>query len=380
MSKENFYFPLAAALNFFSVTGLVIFSGLFGKPDLAADFAVVQGAVLAVFLSLSGNARNIILASSDTGEIEKSVFYFRLMMVIPASFGVYFLASSTVAPATGLVIALVLRKCLEWLAELQLAHNEKNNNFGFAGLYILLNLAVFVLLVLVMLVPGWDLAFDWVLFVWALLPAVTAAKYLRHIGGLKNHSVIFSRLVPHMGSTVAIGVSTYVFRVLVVILAGKALAGQMFTAYALGGVLSSLYVYAVGPSLMLSGPSIRNKILLTVVSLCFVLGVSAIAAQALLGVTLYSPYFLPAISCSLIGGGIMIIAQNQRLYLIQGCNRDVFVPDAASNILLISSIPFAFFVFGDTIFPLLFLWSSLLSLLFYIPIAMRTSYKRLGTC
>lgn len=380
MFKGSLYFPLAAAINFFSITGLVILSGLFGRPDLAAEFAVVQGAVLAVFLSLSGNARSIILAAPNAEEVEKNVFYFRLMVVIPASIGVYYLAISTVAPAPGLVLALIFRKCAEWLAELQLAHHELDGNSRFAAIYLLVNLSLFVMLSIAMLVPSWEGIFYWVLIGWALAPAAFACEYLRYIRGLAQYGLNFSRLIPHMGSTVAIGVSTYVFRVLVVILAGKILAGQMFTAYALGGVLSSLYVYAVGPSLLLGEKTHRIRLLLLAISLCFVLGTIAIAAQFVLGIELYSPYFLLAIGLSFIGGGIMIVAQNQRLYIIQRCNGDVFVPDAASNIILISSVPFVFFVFGDTVFAVLFLWSAILNLSFYGPIAMRTGQPRTRTC
>ena len=380
MSKGERYFPLAAAINFFSITALVVLSGLFGRAELAAELAVIQGAVLAVFLSLSANARSIILAAPDSGEVGKNVFCFRLIAVVPASTAAYLLASATVEPAPLLVIALVLRKCCEWLAELQLAQRELDEDHDFALVYSLVNLALLALLVFAMLIPAWDAVFGWVLIGWALAPATFALSYLRYIGGIVLDRANFGQLLPHMGSTVAIGVSTYVFRVLVVLLAGKSLAGQMFTAYALGGVLSSLYVYAVGPSLFLGQRARRTRLLLYAVTLCFTLGMIAIVAPAVFGIELYSPLFLPAIGLSLIGGGIMIVAQNQRLYIIQACNRDVFVPDAASNILLISTIPFAFFVLGDRVLAALFLWSAMLSLLFYAPLALRIGRRRTSPC
>ncbi|RLA46686.1 MAG: hypothetical protein DRR42_18190 [Gammaproteobacteria bacterium] len=62
--SKSLLFPLAAALNFFSITALLIITGLTGSGELAANIAIAQGAILVVFLSLSGNARNLILASS----------------------------------------------------------------------------------------------------------------------------------------------------------------------------------------------------------------------------------------------------------------------------------------------------------------------------
>ena len=67
----------------------------------------------------------------------------------------------------------------------------------------------------------------------------------------------------------------------------------------------------------------------------------------------------------------MLVAQQQRLYLLQLRKKDVFVPDALANILLIASIPFAYFLFGAPSVVLFYLWSATLHLLFYVPL----SYK-----
>lgn len=55
-------FPLAISSNLFSVTALLIFFGVTGKLELAADIAVVQGAALTIFLAFSGNSRNLLLS------------------------------------------------------------------------------------------------------------------------------------------------------------------------------------------------------------------------------------------------------------------------------------------------------------------------------
>jgi len=378
MLNRELLFPLAAAINFFSVTGLLIICGLFGKLDLAADIAAIQGAVLAVFLSLSGNARSIVLGGAAGGVIEQDLFYFRLIFMIPASVAVFYLTSSTVEPPILLLTGLIVRKCCEWIAELQLANRELDRDFQSAYKYILVNTVSFMALVAVLLVPGWDRFFYWILFLWAVMPLTFVFSFLRYVAGLERHRMNFAQLLPHMGSTVAIGVSTYVFRILIILLAGKILAGQMFTAYALGGVLSSLYVYAFGPSLMLSDS--RQTPLYASIAVCLVIAAIVISAHFALDLMLYSEYFLLAIGFSFIGGGIMILAQRQRLYILQNQNRDVFVPDAASNILLISSIPFAFFLFGDLSFTVFFLWSALLHLLFYAPMVIKIDLENVRQC
>ena len=375
MFKEKLLFPLAAAINLFSVTGLLILSGLLGYGNLAADIAIIQGAVLAIFHSLSANARNLILASGSSEPEEKNLFYFRLAVILPAIVAVYLLANSVIEIPEYLFAGLVIRKCCEWLAELQLANREVRGDFGFARRYVVLNASGFALLFASLAFTSSSDVFALALFAWAILPVVLCIDYLRFVFSLKQVELNFSKLVPHMGSTTVIGVSTYIFRVLVVIMVGKSLAGQMFTAYAIGGVVSSVYVYALGPSLVLRNEYHDKKGILLFVCGCFFLGTVAILSALFWENPLYAPIFLYAIGFSLMGGGVMILAQRQRLHILQVFNKDVFVPDALSNILFIGSIPFAYYLIGVNVVSILFLWSAFLAFIFYIPFAYRRSAK-----
>ena len=371
MFKENLVFPFAAAINLFSVTGLLILAGLLGYGNLAAEIAVIQGAILAIFHSLSANARNLILARGASEAEEKNLFYFRLVFFLPAIIVGYYLANSVIQISAYVFAGLVIRKCCEWLAELQLANREVRGDFGFARRYVILNATGFLLLVVTLAISGSNLVFYLMLITWAVFPAAFCFDYLRFILSLKKVKLNFSSLVPHMGSTTVIGVSTFIFRVLIVILVGKSLAGEMFTAYAIGGVLSSLYVYALGPTLVLRQEHQGSRALILFVSACFILGALFILLALYWQNPLYSPIFLHAMGFSLMGGGVMILAQRQRLHILQVFNKDVFVPDALSNILLIGSIPFAVHLIGKEAVAALFLWSAILAFAFYVPLGYR---------
>ena len=186
---------------------------------------------------------------------------------------------------------------------------------------------------------------------------------------LKMEILDMKEYMPHIGSSSIIGISVYIFRALIVILLGALLAGQMFTAYALGGVLSSLYVYAFGPTLMHKKGQGSNKGLLQTTSVCCALGGSVLVLVYVFEISWYSLNFMYAISLSLAGGGIMLVAQHIRLYLLQKCKKDVFVPDALANILLVMLIPFVYYLFGVIAFVWLYLISAVLHLLIYLPLA-----------
>lgn len=362
LAKRTLIYPLALAINFFSITALLIIAGILGEQELAAEIGIIQAACIAVFLSLSGNARSLILANSSEND-ERNLFYFRLLLMLPAVVVTFLLATSIVDIPIYLIIGLILRKCSEWFAELQLANREKHNDAHFANRYVQINIIGFLLLVL-MLIFSWMDGFYFVLYGWALLPVIFLYPYIKWIYEAKRFKPNLTQFIPHIGSTSVIGITTYVFRILIVILAGKALSGQMFTAYALGGVVSALYTYALGPTLLLRGKNSNTPIFLfTLLSL--LVGGGVCLSALLLNVEFTSTLFIYAIGFSLMGGGIMLLAQRKRMYLLQVAKNDVFVPDALINILTIVSIPFAYHAIGQVSLTVFFLWAAILNLLFY---------------
>tara|TARA_R110002049_G_scaffold224693_5_gene396424 strand:+ start:1097 stop:2221 length:1125 start_codon:yes stop_codon:yes gene_type:complete len=360
--KQALLFPVAAAINFFSVTGLLIIAGLLEKQNLAAEIGIIQGAIIAVFLSLSGNARSLILANSSDDD-ERNLFCFRLLFIFPAVVAAFLLATSIIDVSIYLIVGLMLRKCSEWLAELQLANREKHNDIHFADKYVRVNTTGFLFLVL-MLTFSWMELFYFLLYVWAILPVVFLLPYIRWIYDDKKFKLSLTKFIPHIGSSSVIGITTYIFRILIVILAGKSLSGQMFTAYALGGVVSALYTYALGPTLLLRGEDSNAPIFLFTI-LSILMGSGVCLSALLLGVEFYSSLFVYAIGFSLMGGGLMLLAQRKRMYILQVAKNDVFVPDALINILITISVPFSYYVVGQASLTLFFLWAAILNLLFY---------------
>ncbi|RLA46685.1 MAG: hypothetical protein DRR42_18185 [Gammaproteobacteria bacterium] len=291
-------------------------------------------------------------------------------MSLPAVATVLFLSVGIVETPVWLMGGVIIRKCSEWIAELQLANREKGGDYAFASSYIWINGFAFFLLVLTLLFFKEDL-FYFALYVWSIVPVVFAWPFIRWILARERGDLNFSGIIPHLGSSTIIGFSTYIFRILIVLLAGKSLGGLMFAAYALGGMLSALYTYALGPSSMVGKKSTkRPNVLIAFVMGCILAGLIVALIPAVIGGFLeYNPLFLYGLGFSLIGGGIMLLAQEQRLVILQVLKKDVFVPDALANILLISVIPFAYYLFGETALTVFFLLSAVLNLFFYVFLA-----------
>lgn len=363
-------FPAAIAFNMFSTTLFLIVLSLMGQFELAADVGIIQGAILAVFMAFSANARNLILAEK-ADSLLKQLLKFRVLLLLPLSLVAYFLSISIIETTTFLTFSLILRRCTEWLAELNISEREKSNDIKYAYYFVLGQLLSFFVLIIAIGLENNNI-YTCAMLLWAILPLCQAFPFIIRASHLEaDHKITdFILFLPHIGSSWIIAISTYVFRIIIILLVGKSAGGMLFSAYAIGGMLNSVYTYALGPSIAMRLGEHNKKAEIQFIYLCFILLV--ISGLFIVFLSMYNiigheddGLFIYAIGYSLIGGGIMILAQRQRIHILQVRKENVFVPDLLSNILVVATVPFAFYIFGREILTTLFLWSACLSCTFY---------------
>ena len=373
--KKLFVFPAAFMANTFAMMFVMIGLSLFGRPELAADFGIVHAATVALFYSFSGNARSIILGRNR--QVDSAyILRLRCFLVLPLCVVAFMLSMGLVASGWLFVVLLIARRACEWLAEVFLCEQEHDHQFAQA-LRFFLTQGFVSFLVLV------TLSFEstiglWLLAVWAvsplcwcIRPGMFAAAFRKTPHGTRYLKL----LLPHFGSTAVIGVSVYVFRLFIILLAGRQMGGDLFSAFALGGILGAVFTQALGPTLVRNeSDSGRSSPMLRWVNL--LVGGSLFVGLLVTGIALLRPelllwtgkggFFWLAVGCSLMGGAIMVKAQRVRLRLLQsGEAQDAFGSDMLANILLVGCIPFLYYGLGASSLAGLYLLSALLSLVFY---------------
>ena len=211
-------FPLAIAFNMFAMTGLLIFLSLFGKFELAAEVGIIQGAILAVFMAFSANARNLILAE-DTPGILIQLFKFRLLLIIPLSLVSFLLSISVIKTSIALIFLLILRRSVEWVSELTICEREKNVDNSFAYIFVFWQVISFILLLVSIQIDS-NPVFYSALGFWALVPLFQVITSISHKFSWGNEISVFSyrSMLPHIGSSWIISVTTYIFRVIIMLL------------------------------------------------------------------------------------------------------------------------------------------------------------------
>ncbi|MDB5797932.1 MAG: hypothetical protein JWP36_1834 [Paucimonas sp.] len=372
-------FPLAALLNSFSMTGLLLVFGLAGETEIAADIGLVQAATLALFYAFSANARNLVLGD-ETGRAGAQLLHVRLILMLPVA-GAAWILSARLGGAGGLLaILLILRRLAEWASEIGLAVQERNGQPRIARQYLVAEAVALLLACLPPLLI--DVPLPICLLPWALVPLIAARG--AKLGKISYADLDPQALLPHFGSTAAIGTSTYVFRISIALLAGKAMAGELFTAFAIGGLLPTVFGQALVPSLAQryrDRPWPRKLLLLPLA----VIGAAAAFAFAfdvkpsLFALTRHAPTFWLATTLSIAGGALMSIALVLRARLIQRMEGgQVYGPDLLANVLIATCVPFVFYLLGRNALGSLYLLSAGLNLVFFLGSGRGVAARRQG--
>lgn len=369
-------YPAAFMANTFAMMLVMIGLSLFGEPALAADFGLVHGATVALFYAFSGNARSLILADSHGGVSAAGILRLRLMILLPLSILAFMLCIGVIDGGWPFVLMLVVRRAAEWLAEIFLSEQELRHH-GSAALRFFLIQGCLSLALLLALLDGGTLAMP-VTFLWGVSPLIGCLSFGLLGSSLRNSIPLLSsvrQMLPHFGSTAVIGVSVYVFRLFILLVAGKQVAGDLFSAFALGGILGAVFSQALGPTMVRHEQRsakpwrlVRLFNLMLVALLLAGMGLVALvwSLPQVLDWTHKGQLFWLAVGCSLAGGVVMVLAQRIRLRIIQdNVGGDVFGSDILANILLVASVPFVFYGLGVNALALLYLLGALLSWVFY---------------
>ena len=357
-----------------SVTALLIVLGVLGHPAVAADIGIVQGATLATFYAFSANSRNLILSGSGLGRLS-DILTIRFALLVPLAAFAFLLSVHGAGVSSQIAFFLVVRRCGEWISELHVSAMEVQQDKKAAINFLVVQALGFVVAVGVFLAGDGATRFVGI-YAWALLPFAQSAAFVvrQQFSRLEGFRKALPAMFPHFGSTLIIGTTIYAFRLALLVVAGKETAGELLTAFALGGFAGSLFANVFGPSIALNEERYGRKalpreityvmyFLIAVGSLLLIAAILDLPALRDLG---KPRLFWSATGLSLFGGVVMISAQRIRFRLIRaGEDMGLFGADVLANIVLVGSVPFAYYLGGDTALTTLYLVNSAFLYVFY---------------
>lgn len=367
-------FPVAYMSVTYAITGIYIALGLLGNAGLAAEIALAHGATLATFHAFSANTRNIILAESSNISVA-DILAVRLLLVVPLAALALALAVAGAGVEVVIALAVVLRRGVEWIGEVQLSEREVAGDRRFAQRFLALQVALAAVVVGASIRNGGE----WLvpaLYVWALLPAAASLRTLVAQGGSMRRLRLqtLNAMAPHFGSTSVIGLSIFVFRLIVGILLVREDAGDLFTAIAIGSFIGTIFANVWGPSLSRAerrggrrGLSpIFSMFLLCLAGAGLLIFVAGVVEFDFLDGMRKTFFFWQALGLSLIGGAVMVLAQRSRIRVLEGLDgAGVFGPEVLSSLLLPAAVAVLYAGYGREGMTPLYLINAVLIYVFF---------------
>ncbi|MCA9116439.1 MAG: hypothetical protein KDA79_15245 [Planctomycetaceae bacterium] len=366
-----FWFPLAHAANSFAVTGLMIAAAVTGRSELAAEIGLIHGALLITFQALSGDARCLALRQDSRLTIDV-LLTCRVVLLLPLGVAAWMLSAGTAG--SGLLAALlVVRRGAEWLSELHLASRETAADYRSAMQYTALQT---VLLGLVVVTGN---RFDTpvgaaALCVWSCSPVLLCLRPLFETLAFRMRVdlSLLRSFVPYLGSTTVNAVGVFLFRWLIVGLAGKSTAGELFTAFSLGGIATTLFATAIGPSLVFQANHIsraKARLIYAVLTTYLAAGVLMLLLPDLTaslpdGLTVSRTVWTTT-GLSVIGAVLMLVGLRSRFALLQHGGGSVFSRDVLYTASIVLAVPGLYYSLGVSALSFCFLANGLLFLMIY---------------
>src|SRR5690606_31026031 len=112
-----------------------------------------HGATVALFYAFSGNARSLILAESGTVGAA-SILRLRMLLLLPLGMLAFMLCVGVVGGGWLFVLLLVLRRAVEWLAEIFLSEQELHHQDRGALRFLLIQSCLSLMLLLALVDGG----------------------------------------------------------------------------------------------------------------------------------------------------------------------------------------------------------------------------------
>lgn len=276
-------FPIYHLLMVFILPLLVVILGLKYNTSLSADLSLIHSILFMVFFPLNGNVRHYILNSNNKIFIE-NLIWFRLLSYVPL-FSLSVIICLVFTELKIIYISLiVLLGSLYWLNEILVSLEEKKTRYFLV--YFLLFIFIFLIYHLTFSsIFITDYFFVLItLSIFSLIILLTISTNIKHnfnFKDLKNN--IKKKIIPQISGTFIIGLTSFIFKIIILYFLNKDVAGTIFIAFTISGSLLTFFTYGIGPSIISSEVLQKNALIFKIIKvaniLSFILGIILILLQ-----------------------------------------------------------------------------------------------------
>ena len=358
---------LVYGFNLFLPTFVLIISSLFKEYSLAAELGILIGINIIFTQIFSANLRSIIISKNNTDNIYSHIVFRFLIafFVLFVNIIIFYNYNFTYFEILSQITILIL---IQWQCEIILTYYEIKNNKKKFFQYLFICF-IFSLLIVGSFIFQYNflsiLIFFNIIFLLFLINGIFQID--KKLNSIKK---IFFDIIKSSAffSSLTISLSNLVWRLLILNLCGKTLAGIYFASFAIGSLPGTLFNNSFGPTMLKKNLKIKylEKFkLFSYLTIAFLMLVSLYHKDKIFFDNQFTQLFGTTIS--LVGAIFMIKGQYYRQFIIQKTNykSKLFNYDIIYSLIICLIVPFLFLIGGIKLIIISFLISSLTSFVMY---------------
>jgi hypothetical protein len=362
---------LTYGLNLFIPTFILIISSLFGNYELTSELGILIGINIVFTQIFSSNARSLIISQKSNISLQ-SFILFRILISIFILVLNLIIINYYEFIYTFLLFQLSILIILQWLNELILTYFEVNKKDNEIYSYLFLKI-IFLIIIIANFIFFQHLFyilifFNFLLLVFFLNYYFKIKKKMSYRSGITK---LFLNSISSLSfySSFSISFANLLWRIFIIMFCGKILAGIYFAGFAIGSLPGTFFNNSFGPSMIkndLKFKKIKNLLnyLFIILMLCSFIYMIKIYKN------IFINNFDTQMTCtflSILGSFFMVKGLYFRQYLIQKTKyqSQVFKTDVFYSTLILSVVPFLFYIGGYKLIILSFLFSSIISVITY---------------
>ena len=368
---ENFFLKekgigiqsITYGLNLFIPTLILIISSLFKNYEFSAELGIVIGLNIIFTQIFSANLRSIIISKNNTNNIYSNII-FRLFISFIALLVNIIIFYKYSFFYFEILLQIVILISIQWLYEIILTYYEIKRDLKKFLNYLFLCL-IFSIVIIISFIFQFNFLYVLIFFntLYLIFLVFGIFKLNRKLNPI---SKIFFDLIKSSAffSSLTISLSNLIWRILILSLCGKVLAGIYFASFAIGSLPGTLFNISFGPSMIKKNLKIKY---LNIFRFCGYLMIilffsfSWFSREFIFLDNQITQIFGTAIS--LVGAIFMTKGQYYRQFIIQKTNfkTKLFHYDIIYSLIICLIVPILFLIGGIKLIIISFLISSLLS-------------------
>lgn len=251
-------FSLYHLLHVFSLPLFVILIGFKKDTSMAADLSIIYSIIFLCFFPLNGNVRHYLLNSNDK-KLSNNLILFRLFSYLPLFIITSIICKIFLDIDFFNLSLIVFLGSLYWLNEIFISKQEIENKYFLTILFLSIYAFAFILFLFS------DFTVIHKIFVFSLVISLNIFILFIIIkdSSLKFNYIDFKQsinqhIIPQIGGTFVIGISSFLFKLIILSFLSKNLSGTIFIAFTISGILLTIFTYGLGPTIFLNKKHHQN--------------------------------------------------------------------------------------------------------------------------